>query len=527
MASKFLNISTDTTLGGSSPADDVVSSQKAIKSYVDSQTGQAPAFANIVGQPTDNANLASALNAKQDVISNLATIESGAAAGATAVQPGDLATVATTGDYDDLLNKPTIPTVNNATLTIQKNGTTVNTFTANASSDVTVNITVPTKISDLTNDSNFANTDLSNLTSTGKNLGNWSTNVTNCITDIPQDINLTLSNGTLTLKAGSKVYVPNGFEADGTTPHFDVITIANDVSGTISFNGTCTVVYRPSNNIISFYSSTVDSSGSTDPSGTATFYNTTQNIMKRFDGSSLTTSGFSFPIARVVTTTSGVQSIVAVSNGFGYIGSTVFALPGVKGLIPDGRNADGTLKNTIFTTSSVITKTFSSNNSGDYAAFLNDSAFGAFTYSYDEANNRNIYNFAYIGTIHITSGVVNKFNTKPAFHAVDYSDWNEHRVMAFQAPTSANGYKGYRKYSDGSIDQWGFINNATWSSYQYTVTLPVAMRDALYASVAVPYGNPTDDDYITNIQTQDTTTLKIRLRSGQKSCSWIVHGMAA
>ena len=50
---------------------------------------------------------------------------------------------------------PTIPTVNNATLTIQKNGTTVNTFTANASSNVTANISVPTKVSDLTNDSGF------------------------------------------------------------------------------------------------------------------------------------------------------------------------------------------------------------------------------------------------------------------------------------------------------------------------------------------------------------------------------------
>lgn len=51
--------------------------------------------------------------------------------------------------------KTEIPTVNNATLTIQKNGTTVKTFTANASSNVTANITVPTKTSDLTNDSNF------------------------------------------------------------------------------------------------------------------------------------------------------------------------------------------------------------------------------------------------------------------------------------------------------------------------------------------------------------------------------------
>lgn len=49
------------------------------------------------------------LSGKQDVISDLATIRSGAAAGATAVQPGDLATVATSGSYNDLLNKPTIP----------------------------------------------------------------------------------------------------------------------------------------------------------------------------------------------------------------------------------------------------------------------------------------------------------------------------------------------------------------------------------------------------------------------------------
>lgn len=66
-----------------------------------------------------------------------------------------LATVATSGSYNDLTNKPAIPTVNNATLTIQKNGTTVKTFTANASANVTANITVPTKVSELTNDSGF------------------------------------------------------------------------------------------------------------------------------------------------------------------------------------------------------------------------------------------------------------------------------------------------------------------------------------------------------------------------------------
>lgn len=93
-----------------------------------------------------------------------------------------LANVATSGSYNDLSYKPTIPdvsgkqdkltagsnitisgntisatvpTVNNGTLTIQKNGTTVATFSANQSGNATANITVPTKTSQLTNDSNF------------------------------------------------------------------------------------------------------------------------------------------------------------------------------------------------------------------------------------------------------------------------------------------------------------------------------------------------------------------------------------
>ena len=50
---------------------------------------------------------------------------------------------------------PAIPTVNDATLTIQKNGTNVATFTANASSNVTANISVPTDTGDLTNGAGY------------------------------------------------------------------------------------------------------------------------------------------------------------------------------------------------------------------------------------------------------------------------------------------------------------------------------------------------------------------------------------
>ncbi len=43
MVSKFLNISTDTTLGGSGADDGTVASQKAIKGYVDAIIGEISA----------------------------------------------------------------------------------------------------------------------------------------------------------------------------------------------------------------------------------------------------------------------------------------------------------------------------------------------------------------------------------------------------------------------------------------------------------------------------------------------------
>ena len=46
MASKFLNLSTDTTLGGNSPSDYLVPSEKAIKTYVDNNSGGGGESAN-------------------------------------------------------------------------------------------------------------------------------------------------------------------------------------------------------------------------------------------------------------------------------------------------------------------------------------------------------------------------------------------------------------------------------------------------------------------------------------------------
>ena len=63
-----------------------------------SNTSKTVSFAGIAGDIYDNSSATNALNAKQDTISDLATIRSGAAAGATAVQPAALSAYQTTAN---------------------------------------------------------------------------------------------------------------------------------------------------------------------------------------------------------------------------------------------------------------------------------------------------------------------------------------------------------------------------------------------------------------------------------------------
>lgn len=66
---------------------------------------------NTISADTDVLATKADLNSKQNVIVDLPQIRSGAEAGATAVQPEDLARIATTGSYNDSLDKPSINNV--------------------------------------------------------------------------------------------------------------------------------------------------------------------------------------------------------------------------------------------------------------------------------------------------------------------------------------------------------------------------------------------------------------------------------
>ena len=186
-------------------------------------------------------------------------------------------------------------------------------------------------------------------------------NITNCITEIPQNIKLELVNGVLTLKAGSKVYVPNG------VGKFDEVVIKNDLARTtFSANATTMVFYNTVGGMQQVpVSGTFSGTGEIPANGI--YYKTDTNV---FYVNGVQTA-LSLPMFVAKTDANGViTSIDQVFNGFGYIGSTAFILPGVKFLVPNGRNEDGTLKNIEMVEDRVHTLTITWNNSGGQKLFI-------------------------------------------------------------------------------------------------------------------------------------------------------------
>lgn len=252
--------------------------------------------------------------------------------------------------------------------------------------------------------------------------------ISNCITEIPQDIKLELNNGTLTLKAGSKIYVPNGPGV------FDTVTIASDLTiPAWGYNGSGLISITSVGDI---WVATLNeqSSGSVAPTSTLynLWYDTANNKIKTTSNTGSTwTDGYSLPLALVTSNGSSWTSIYQVFNGFGYIGSTVFALPNVKGLIPNGRNADGSLKNIKFETESVLTSTNISTSTNEKTSIIiennNTVSVTAEYWSYDEKKNKFVHNNDEVGFCEIafskrTNGVISNWKPKTAFHALDYND---------------------------------------------------------------------------------------------------------
>ena len=179
-----------------------------------------------------------------------------AAAGSVPTKTSDL-----TND-SGFITASSLPTVNDATLTITQNGTAVATFSANASSNVSAAITVPTAVSDLTNDSGFITssdipTDVSDFTNdadyqTGSEVSAAIAAAISGITGISFEIVQTLP---ATGDAGTIYLISHG--GSGTNVYDEYIYINNawEMIGTTAADFTNVAYYDSVNNQLSANSS--------------------------------------------------------------------------------------------------------------------------------------------------------------------------------------------------------------------------------------------------------------------------------
>ena len=367
---------------------------------------------------------------------------------------------------------------------------------------------------------------------------------TNCITEIPQNIKLELNDGTLTLKAGSKVYVPYGSGV------FNTITTTADVSGTRTDSQECVVLYY-SDGRLGIFPKTLVYSGETAPTGIGTFafwYDTTENKCKiTNDNGSTWASGVSFPICVIETDGTKISAIKQVFNGFGYVGSTVFALPGVKGLIPNGRNADGSLKNIEISLTKVLTRTNVGTNVTDYKIGIHENtAFFNYdsNYNYDDENNlikintgivRNDLVFAAYSTD--GSNRITSFNSKNPFQAVDYNDAVKYSDFATTKATTAStasktkpavvvenykkGDNWYRVWSDGWIEQGGVAETGV----KNTITFLKPFSDTNYTANLTSIGD-SGFLYAVAVERTSATQMTIHAYSGAEDRTrvWVARG---
>ena len=261
--------------------------------------------------------------------------------------------------------------------------------------------------------------------------------ITNCLLEVPQRIKLELADGVLTLKAGSEVIIPNGFEADGVTPKFDYVNIESD---SIVKNGANQqeIILSKNGNITSGVPSAWTYSGATQPTVSTTFaiwYDTANNKIKQTNNSGSTwLDGYSLPIALSTSNTAQYVSIDQVFNGMGYIGSTVWVDKGVKGLIPNGRNEDGSLRNIEFTTDRLLSFSEFNNDTSNYAVIdynngnLRLMRSSVIMTDYDFSNNfikredGLFRNSVIVAVANCSTNGITNFQPKQPFRAVDYND---------------------------------------------------------------------------------------------------------
>ena len=247
------------------------------------------------------------------------------------------------------------------------------------------------------------------------------------------------------------------------------------------------------------------------------------------------------------------DSIYQIFNGLGYIGSITFALPGVKGLCPDGRNADGTLNNNVKTLTSVTIFDMSirggleilylnTNNEikpWDFASFYTDKypspeankwhlTYSTIDNCFYVSDNGAAYtkkdSLCFVGKVQcVYGGNISFFTSNTTFRAVDYNEADF--VIKYQKPTPTNNYTWFRKYKSGWVEQGGIGGNGSTTT-SVNVDLPVPMMDENY-SVMVCFNGSTSREQAISAYRTSATRISLYHNANSNYMFWRVEGFAA
>lgn len=362
--------------------------------------------------------------------------------------------------------------------------------------------------------------------------------ITNCITEIPQRIKLKLNGGTLTLKAGSVVIVPYGTEdltsqypvgatfindnfkvvdtqytedAEGNGKFFVWAKTLIDLSETRAVTSVYKLFFYVNFEANTLGSASISPAVSGEGVGKSQLkYRTDDNTVNYYNASSEAQQpNLSLPMGISESTGTYVyDKINQVFNGMGYIGTTVWIDKGVKGLIPNGRNEDGTLRNIEATIPSLLVNTKTSTTSQNYTLFFsyeyNNNSIALDNHQYflgelENAPSSPLQYCIYFNTItntyqqyidgnwvnktrlmfgnyfNATDNVILNYSPKQPFRAVDYNEFaNRHcttKATTTSSATSLNpavviqnyvsGTSWYRVWSDGWIEQGGYSSGSS------------------------------------------------------------------
>ncbi len=260
-------------------------------------------------------------------------------------------------------------------------------------------------------------------------------NRSNYVTRIPNNIRLEKDNRIVRLKSGSTVYVPNDAGV------FDKLIVPYDlINDTVGDGEMLLCVYQEEREFHLFAGFQTGGSVSERPANPiwrALYYNTTTNKIEFYNGS-YWVSECSVPFAVYTRDTMGAVSIDQVFEGFGYVGSNVFILPSVRGLIPDGKNSDGSFRNIVYSNSSVrVCSPAPSSYTGNYNLYLSENRDIFQANNYYDVNENIMTDDSYQGLFicgsgQISQGKIESFTlnlTSPGFERQYTMSDDEYRLI--------------------------------------------------------------------------------------------------